>query len=126
MLSVLAATTSLFRGNVHEIMSAPGGRQAVERALAASVDIATLEGYPPTPQALQLAHDRLTDPNGHWSASMMRDMEAGHQVEADHVIGWMLDKARAHGRDDTVLALAYTHLKTYECRRAERRLPALA
>jgi hypothetical protein len=35
----------------------------------------------------------------------------------------MLDKARKHGVDDTILSLAYTHLKTYETRRAARRLP---
>ncbi len=122
MLNVLASITCLFRGNVQEIMSAPGGKEAAERALAASVEIATREGYPPTPAAVTLAHERLTDPAGTWSASMMRDMEGGRPVEADHIIGWMLDRARRHGVDDLVLSLAYTHLKTYERRRADRRL----
>lgn len=122
MLSVLAAVTCLFRGNVQEIMSAPGGKQAVERALAANVQILTREGYPPSPGALKAAQSRLTDPTGQWSASMMRDMEGGRPVEADHVIGFMLDKARKHGVDDTILSLAYTHLKAYERRRADGRL----
>jgi 2-dehydropantoate 2-reductase len=122
MLTVLAAITCLFRGNVQEIMSAPGGQDAAERALAANVEIATREGYPPTADALKLARQRLTDPAGQWSASMMRDMEGGRRVEADHVIGWMLGKARSHGVDDTILSLAYTHLKTYERRRADQRL----
>jgi len=122
MLNVLASITCLFRGNVQEIMSAPGGKQAAERALAASVEIARREGYPPTEAAVTLAHERLTDPAGTWSASMMRDMEGGRPVEADHVIGWMLDRARAHGVDDLMLSLAYTHLKTYERRRSEGRL----
>jgi len=121
MLNVLAAITCLFRGNVQEIMSAPGGKHAAERALAASVEIATREGYTPTAAAVALAHSRLTDPSGSWSASMMRDMEGGRQVEADHIIGWMLDRAHAHGVDDLILSLAYTHLKTYERRRADRR-----
>ncbi len=123
MLSVLAATTCLFRGNVKEIMSAPGGREAAERALRSTVEIATREGYPPTAEAVAQAQSRLTDPTGEWSASMMRDMEAGRPVEADHVIGFMLDKARQHGVDDLVLSMAYTHLKTYERRRADGRLP---
>lgn len=123
MLSVLAAITCLFRGNVQEIMSAPGGREAAERALAANVEILTREGFPPTPDALRLAQSRLTDPKGVWSASMMRDMEGGRPVEADHVIGFMLDRARAHGVDDLILSLAFTHLKTYERRRADGRLP---
>ncbi|MGC4080994.1 MAG: 2-dehydropantoate 2-reductase [Vicinamibacterales bacterium] len=123
MLSVLAATTCLFRGNVKEIMSAPGGRAAAEQALQSTVAIATREGYPPTPDAVAQAQSRLTDPTGEWSASMMRDMEAGRPVEADHVIGYMLDKARTHGIDAPVLSMAYTHLKTYERRRADGRLP---
>jgi 2-dehydropantoate 2-reductase len=123
MLSVLAATTCLFRGNVKEIMSAPGGREAAERALRANVEIATREGYPPTADAISLALSRLTDPAGQWSASMMRDMEGGRPVEADHIIGWMLARARQHGVDDQILSLAFTHLKTYERRRADGRLP---
>jgi 2-dehydropantoate 2-reductase len=123
LLSVLAATTCLFRGNVHEIMSAPGGSEAAERALRANVEIATREGYPLVEGAIRYARERLTDPEGRWSASMMRDMEGGRPVEADHIIGFMLDRARAHGVDDTILSLAYTHLKTYETRRAEGRLP---
>jgi len=123
LLSVLAATTCLFRGNVHEIMSAPGGREAAERALLANVEIARHEGYPQAEGSVRYARERLTAPDGRWSASMMRDMEGGRPVEADHVIGFMLGRARAHGVDDTILSLAYTHLKTYETRRAEGRLP---
>jgi 2-dehydropantoate 2-reductase len=54
---------------------------------------------------------------------MLRDLEAGGRVESDHIVGWMLERARKHGIDDTVLALAYTHLKAYEARRAAGRLP---
>jgi hypothetical protein len=35
----------------------------------------------------------------------------------------MLERGRAHGIENTVLSLAYTHLKTYERRRADNRLP---
>jgi 2-dehydropantoate 2-reductase len=120
-LSALAAGTCLFRGQVGEIMSAPGGREAMERLIAANIEIATREGRAPRPAAVEAARKRLTDPEGTWSASMLRDMEAGNPVEADHVVGFMLEKARRYGIDDTVLSLAYTHLKTYEKRRATRR-----
>jgi 2-dehydropantoate 2-reductase len=122
-LSALAAITCVFRANVGEIMAAPGGREAMERVLAANAEIAKREGHTPRPQVIEMARARLLDPQGNWSASMLRDLEAGGQVEADHVIGWMLAKARAHKVDDTVLALAYTHLKAYEQRRAAGRLP---
>lgn len=121
-LSALAATTCLFRGNVREIIAAPGGREAMQRALAANREIAVREGHAPREAAFNSFRDRLTDPTGEWSASMMRDMEAGNRVESDHIVGWMLERARKHGVDDTVLSMAYTHLKAYEARRAAGRI----
>ena len=121
-LSALAATTCLFRGNVSEIVGSPGGKEAMRQALAANAAIATAEGRAPRPSALGRFNERLTDPEGLWSASMLRDLEAGGQVEADHIVGWMLERARRHGVDDTILSIAYTHLKTYERRRVAGRL----
>jgi 2-dehydropantoate 2-reductase len=122
-LAALAATTCLFRGNVGEIATAPGGPEVMERALAANVEIATREGHPPRPGLIDSARRRLTDPVGTWSASMLRDLEGGGSIEGDHIVGWMLDKARKHRVDDTILSIAYTHLKTYEARRHAGRLP---
>ena len=122
-LAALASTTCLFRGTVREIMTAPDGRAAMQRALAANVEIATREGHAPGAEAITFAEGRLTNPEGDWSASMLRDLEAGGQVEADHIVGWMLARARRHGVDDTMLSLAYTHLKTFEARRDRHRLP---
>jgi 2-dehydropantoate 2-reductase len=121
-LCALAAATCLFRANVREIMAAPGGREAMERLLATNAAIAAAEGHPPRQVSLDFSRARLTDPEGLWSASMLRDLEGGGQVEADHIVGWMLERARRHGIDDAVLSLAYTHLKAYEARRAAGRL----
>jgi len=121
-LSALAATTSLLRGNVAEIMASPEGAAIMHRAIAANIAIATKEGFAPRAAAIEFATKRLTTP-GPQSASMLRDLEAGGQVEADHIVGFMLDLARKHGVDDTVLAFAMAHLKTYEARRAANRLP---
>jgi len=121
-LCALASTTCLFRANVREIMAAPGGREAMERALAANMEIATREGYAPRAPAIDMAKKRLMDPEGLWSASMLRDLEGGGPVEADHIVGFMLALARKHKVDDAVLSLAYTHLKAYEQRRAAGRI----
>lgn len=122
-LASLASLTCLFRANVREIIGAPGGREAMERALAANAEIAAREGHRPSASALDFARTRLTDPAGLWSASMLRDLERGGHVEADHIVGWMLDRARRHGVDDALLSLAFTHLKAFEARRDANRLP---
>jgi 2-dehydropantoate 2-reductase len=121
-LSALAAATCLFRANVGEIMAAAGGREAMERALAANAEIAVREGRAPRPHAMEFARRGLMNAEGTWSASMLRDLEAGRSVESDHIVGWMLGRAREHGVDDTILSLAFTHLKAYEARRAAGRL----
>jgi 2-dehydropantoate 2-reductase len=123
-LAALASVTCLFRANVREVMSAPGGRETMERALAANAAIAAREGHPASASGLDFARTRLTDPTGPWSASMLRDLESGGRTEADHIVGWMLDRARRHGVDDTLLSLAFTHLKAFEARRDAKRLPS--
>jgi len=67
-LCALATCTCLFRGNVREIMGAPGGREAMQRALEANAEIATREGHAPRAEPIQRARARLLDPEGTWSA----------------------------------------------------------
>jgi len=122
-LSVLASVNCLFRGNLGEIIAAPGGLAAIERALAVNFEIATRNGHPPRSAAIEFGRKTLTDPASKRSASMLHDLEAGLPVESDHIVGWMLEEARAHRLDDTILSLAYSHLKTYEARRTAARLP---
>ena len=117
MLSVVAATTCLFRATIGEIMRAPGGPDIMERALATNVAIATREGYAPRAAAIETARQTLMDPASRLTASMLRDLERGGPVENEHIVGWMLNKARMHALDDAVLAMAFTSLKAYERRR---------
>jgi 2-dehydropantoate 2-reductase len=60
----------------------------------------------------------LTEPGSTFAASMLRDVEAGNRIEADHVIGDLLARAGALGVATPRLETAYCHLKAYENRRA--------
>jgi 2-dehydropantoate 2-reductase len=122
-LSVLASVTCLFRGNIAEVLAAPGGRAALERAIAANIEIVSKCAAPPRGTIVEWARGRLLTP-GPAASSMLRDVERGNPVEADHIVGFMLERAREHGVDDVILALAFAHLKTYEARRAAGRLPS--
>jgi 2-dehydropantoate 2-reductase len=121
-LSTLAACTCLFRANIGEIMCAPDGKAIVERCLDSAIAIATRAGYPPRMHLFGWARERLTQPGGAQSASMLRDLEAGGPTEGDHIVGFMLAKAREYGIDETIFCLAYTHLRAYDARRAAGRL----
>jgi 2-dehydropantoate 2-reductase len=52
-----------------------------------------------------------------FTASMLRDMEAGGPTEGEHIIGDMYDRARDMGLDARLLRVAYCHLQAYESRR---------
>jgi 2-dehydropantoate 2-reductase len=54
---------------------------------------------------------------------MLRDLEAGGRIEADHVLGFMLEAARRAGVPDELHEAAYLHAKAYEARRDAGRLP---
>lgn len=122
-LSVLAAVNCLFRANTGEIISAPGGRDAIEGALRTNFEIATRAGHPPRAATVEFARSQLLDPPGKRSGSMLNDVENGAPTEADHIIGWLLERAREFNIEAPVLSLAYTSLKAYEARRAAGRLP---
>jgi len=121
-LSALAGTTCLFRANMVEIASTDAGREALKRAVDANVAVAVKEGRTPRAAAMTMMRSVFAGQSGPLTSSMLRDLERGHAVESDHIVGWMLDRARAHGVDDEVLSLAYVHLKAYEARRAAGRL----
>jgi 2-dehydropantoate 2-reductase len=126
VLSVLAATNCLYRANIGEAVRSPGGLASIERAVAVNFEVATRNGHPPRLPAIEWGKKTLTDPRSLRSGSMLHDVEHGSPVEADHIIGWMLEQARALGLDNTLLSFAYTHLKAYEERRAAGRLPGVA
>ena len=51
---------------------------------------------------------------------MLRDLQHGHAIEADHVIGDMLARAGHKHVERSLLAVVYAHLKVYEAGRARQ------
>ena len=119
-LSTLAGMTCLMRGSVGQILATPEGRPLMRRYLDSCIAIATREGYAPRANVLERFEKVLNSTGSPITASMLRDLESGGPIEADHIVGFMLNKAREYGIDDTMLSVAYAHLKAYELRRDER------
>ncbi len=122
-LSTLAGMTCLMRASIGEIIATPDGRDIMLRYVRASMAIAAAAGYAPRPQVVERFEKILTTPGLPLTASMLRDLEGGGEVEADHIVGFMLGKAREFKIDDSLIAAAYAHLKAYQNRRAANRLP---
>ena len=122
-LSTLAGMTCLMRATVGEILATPDGRAIMQRYARTSMAIAAAAGYAPRAHVVE-RFDKILGSSGLLlTASMLRDLESGGEVEADHIVGFMLDRAREYKIDDSLIAVAHTHLKAYQNRRAAGRLP---
>lgn len=119
-LSSMAGLTCLMRATVGEAnQAAEGGAIALEllgecRAIAASYDAA------PSEKALATMSERLTDKSSTLSASMLRDIERGGPIEAEHVIGDLIRRGREKGVAMPLLRVVLSHLQAYEARRKAR------
>ena len=121
-LSTLAGITTLMRANIGEITRAAGGKELALDLLNRTAAIAKAEGHPMPDAYMERNRGMLDDAKSVLTASMLRDLERGGAVEADHIIGYLLGKAQQHGIDDTLHRVCYANLKAYEERRAEGRL----
>jgi 2-dehydropantoate 2-reductase len=116
-LASLAASTSLMRTSLGNILAAPGGKDFVLGIFDECKAIATAEGYPPRAPFVERALGTLTAEGSPLNASMFRDIKAGLPVEADHVVGDLIARADAAKVPVPRLRVAYTHLKAYENQR---------
>lgn len=120
-LATLAGSTCLMRGSVGDILTAPSGDDFILSLFEECRAIAEAEGFAPRPAFLAWSRPQLTAPGSKFTASMLRDLEGGARIEADHVVGDLLrrrDAADPELSGMSLLQIAYIHLKTYEARRA--------
>ncbi len=117
-LATLAAGTCLMRAAVGDLAAVPGGSDFLLRLLSECQSIAFAAGYPPRQFFLDRIRQTLTAADSPLTASMLRDIEIGAPIEADHVIGDLIRR----GANLTLLPIAYTHLKAYEARRTREKL----
>ncbi len=122
-LGTSAVGTVLMRANTGEIARAPGGIAFMHRLLDANAAIAAHHGHPMRPAYIEEFRKVFADPKGQYSTSMLRDLEAGGRIEADHILGFLLEAARRAGVADAVHEAAYIHAKAFEQRRDAGRLP---
>ena len=118
-LATLAGGTCLFRGSVGDILAAPQGAERMLDLLEECRAIASTNGYAPRADVSERMRKTLTTPSS-FTASMLRDIESNARIEADHIIGDLIDRARVQCKtpiDLHILRIVYTHLKAYEARR---------
>ena len=117
-LATLGAASGLLRGNVGEIEAAPGGRDTAFALFAECAAVATAAGYPPRAPAVARVRAILSAHGSTQSTSMYRDLQAGQALEAEHILGDLLARARAFSVAAPLLTAAFANLSIYAAKRA--------
>jgi 2-dehydropantoate 2-reductase len=115
-IAAAASTTSLMRATVGDIVAADAQDIPV-RLLQECAAIAAANGFPPREAASSAGLSILTAPGSTFTASMLRDIEQGNRIEADHIVGDLLRRA-SNSVQSPLLSTAYAHLRSYEARLA--------
>jgi 2-dehydropantoate 2-reductase len=116
-LASLSATCVLGRGVVGNIAAVvPYGPAFARAVVEECAAITKVNGYPIEESALLHHIDTMTQPGSTLSSSMYRDLIKGAPVEADHILGDLVDRAK--GVSAPLVAAAYVQLKVYEAARA--------
>ena len=116
LLATVGGVTCLMRGAVGEVEAAPGGAEFALAFLAECVAVATAAGFTPREAFVKTARGTITARGSAFASSMFRDMGAGAPLEADQIIGDLLERARRLGVATPLLAVANTHLGVYQNR----------
>jgi 2-dehydropantoate 2-reductase len=123
-LGTVAAGTVLMRASVGEIVRA-GGRDMLLALLERNAAIAAANGHEMTPAFMANYRALFSDPASTYTASMLRDLEAGGRTEAEHILAPLLEAARKAGVPEEIHGLAALHARAYEQRRDAGRLAGL-
>jgi 2-dehydropantoate 2-reductase len=113
-LASLGAITCLMRGTIGEIVAAPGGADLSLKVLDEAAAVATACGQKPSETLLSRHAAAMTEPGSQLTSSMYRDLRKGAPVEADHILGDLIERGDAHGVATPLLKAAFVNLRVYQ------------
>lgn len=118
LITTLAGGTCLMRAPIGAILATPDGAAFLNGLWQECQQVAAAHGHTPRPAAQETVRAMVTAAGSPNTASMLRDIEKGGPIEAEHILGDMLRRGRDAGLDLPLLTLAATHVRAYEARRA--------
>jgi 2-dehydropantoate 2-reductase len=120
-IAAVGAVTCLLRGNVGEIVSTLGGADLSRSALRECAEIAKACGHRPSNEFLEQQAAQLTAQGSQLTSSMYRDFKKGASVEADAILGDLLERGQTYGLATPILEAAFVSLSIYQRRRPDGR-----
>ena len=119
LITAASGLTGAMRAPIGAIVATRDGLRLSREMIAECEAVAAAAGVPVRAQAHTLATGLLTAAGSPFTASMLRDIEGGAEIECEHLQGDMIRRAEALGVTTPLLAMAYCHLQAYRNRRAQ-------
>ncbi len=110
-LATLAGITTLMRAPIGEIVAATHGEALVRRLYRECLAVAAAHRKPVAQSGQDKALALLTEPGSAFTASMLRDLQAGLRTEHERVLGELLRLADESGIDAPLLAAAFAQMQ---------------
>lgn len=117
-LASLGGITCLFGGTIGQVASVPGGAQSATTLCQEALAVAAAHGRALSDKEAARIVSTLTNAESKLTASMYRDMKVGGSVEAEQILGDMVEKAEAKGIEVPLLRAAVVALRVYDAARA--------
>ena len=114
LLASLGGITCLMRGPVGEVVACPGGEEFSTGLLDEVVAVVRAVGDAPSPSFLQSTREILSAEGSPLTSSMYRDLQQGHPVEVENILGDLYRHALRTGIATPLLQAAYVHLRRYQ------------
>ena len=113
ILASLGTINVLARGTIGEVAAVtPYGPAMAEAAVAECTGIAAANGYPADATMVEDHRKRVVEVGSAMTTSMYRDLAKGASVEADQILGDLLERAKEVKAP--LVGAAYVQLKVYE------------
>lgn len=116
LLATIGGITCLMRGNIGEVVAAPGGTAFILSLLDEVISVVGAVGVAPKPDFVEATRKALTMPGSSQAPSMYRDLSQGAPIEGDQIVGDLLARGSKAGVATPLLAAAYAHLSVYQQR----------
>ena len=103
-----------------DILETGEGQAIVMETVDECQKVAAAAGHDPGEKGMKTIRSFLTVKGSKFTASMLHDLEKGSMVEADHIVGDMIARAKKAGISTPLLRVAYAHLQVYLHRRGAK------
>jgi len=116
-INTLSGITTLMNAACGPIAASPYGIELTRQLFEEGAAVMRQLGAPILPDIVDKHMELFCKQNKATKSSMLRDMEKGLPVEADHLQGYLLKRAEELGVSTPLLRIVYNNLKVYEQKR---------